>query len=278
MTRAGILAATVTLMLAPVAPAQTAAWRFRWQPGQVLNYRAEQTTTAAEVLDGKRSETTTKMRVSKRWQVLTVDAAGVATVQKVVTALRLETTTPSGAVLLFDSAEPDKSDAQMRDQLSKYVGQPLEVLRVDAPGRVVEVKECKHGAASRFESDLPFVIALPDTAPQPGQGWERNYRVTLEPPQGTGEKYEAVQKYVCKGVAGSLATVALTTLLKTQPESLLDRVPLLEMQPDGEVVFDVQGGLLRSARLQVAKELAGHQGEGSSYKFTSTYVEEYIGN
>src|SRR5262249_61883352 len=133
-------------------PVQPGAWRFRWQPGQVLNCRVEQATSAAETLDGKRSETTTKMRVAKRWHVLAVDAAGVATLQKVVTALRLETTTPSGAVLLFDSAEPDKSDPQLREQLGKYVGQPLEVLRVDASGRVVEVKEGKHGAASRFES------------------------------------------------------------------------------------------------------------------------------
>jgi hypothetical protein len=276
MTRLLTVTAIVALTLAQAAAGQTPAWRFRWQPGQVLTYRADQVTTAAEVLEGKRTESTTKMRVTKRWQVLAVDAQGVATVQKVVVALRLETTTPGGETLFFDSAEPDKSNAEMREQLGKFVGQPLEVLRVDGQGRVVEVKESKHGAASRFESDLPFVLALPDAAPQAGQGWQRTYHITLEPPQGTGEKYEAAQHYTVKAVNGALATVGLTTALKTMPDSLLDRVPLLQMQPEGDVVFDVQNGLLRSARLRVDKDLVGHQGEGSSYKFQSVYTEEYV--
>jgi hypothetical protein len=278
MIRAGILAATVGLVLASAAPAQSGGWRFRWQSGQVLVYKFEQSTTAAEVIEGKRTETTAQLAVTKRWQVLGVDAAGVATVQKTVTALRLRQTTPSGEVLLFDSADPDRSTPQLREELSKYVNQPLEVLRVDAWGRVIEVKECKIGSPSQFESDLPFVLALPAEAPQPGQGWERAYHLTLDPPKGTGEKYEAVQKYVCKGVTNGTATIGLTTIVKMPPESALDRVPLLQLQPEGDVVFDVPSGMLRSAKLKIEKEVTGHQGEGSSYRYQSTYSEEYVGN
>src|SRR5205823_11489348 len=111
---------------------------------------------------------------------------------------------------------------------------------------------------------------------RPGQNWERAYRITLEPPQGTGEKYEALQRYACKGVADGTATVAVTTLLQTMPESLLDRVPLLQMQPAGEVVFDTRQGRLCRASLRIEKELKGHQGAGSSYRFQSTYTEEYL--
>ena len=60
------------------------------------------------------------------------------------------------------------------------------------------------------------------------------------------------------------------------PDSLLDRVPLLQMQPDGEVVFDTRDGRLRRACLRIEKELKGHQGEGSCYRFQSTYTEEYL--
>src|SRR5262249_20617698 len=114
--------------------------------------------------------------------------------------------------------------------------------------------------------------------PIAGQTWERGYRITLEPPQGTGEKYDAMQRYECKHIADGVATVAVTTLLKTMPESLLDRVPLLQMQPEGEIQFDVQNGRLQSAHLRIEQELTGHQGEGSSYRFQSTYTEEYVGN
>jgi hypothetical protein len=276
MIRGWYLALVAGLVVSSAAQAQTAC-RFRWQPGQVLTYRVEQVMTESGVIEGSSFETITKCKNVKHWQVLAVDAVGVATVQMSLASLRLETTAPNGETLVFDSADPEKSNPQMKEQLSRYVGQPLALLRIDAQGRVVEVKESKHGPASRFESEPPFAVVLPASAFQPGQGWERSYNVTLEPPKGTGEKYPATQKYVCKSMSGATATIAITTALKSLPAAVADQVPLLQMQPEGEVVFDTQAGYMKSARMQVDKELAGQQGEGSSYHFKSTYTEEYAG-
>ena len=272
MMRRESLAVLSGLVVAATALAQAPAWRFHWQPGLVLSYRVEQTTAAAEVIDGKKTETASKLASTKRWQVLAVDPAGVATLQLSLTALRIETTTPSGEVLLFDSANAQGNNPQMREQLSKYVGPPLAVLRVDGLGRVIEVKESKFGPASRFESELPFVVTLPDS---PRQTWERTYKVTLEPPQGTGEKFDAVQTYAAHAAAGKALTIGLNTVLKGAPEAPADQIPLFQMQPQGEIIFDVANGRLERAQLKVEKELKGHQGEGSSYRFQSTYVEKY---
>jgi hypothetical protein len=264
------------LVLTATASAQDA--RFRWQPGQVLTYRVAQVTSAADVSEGNKTETTTKLNETKRWQVLAVDPAGVATLQLSLTALRLETTTPKGETILFDSASLEKSDAQLREQMARYVGVPLAVLRVDGFGRVIEVKDCKFGPSSRFESEPPFVVTLPAGAVAPGSSWQRTYQVTLEPPQGTGEKYDAVQQYVCKAADGLTTTVGVTTSIPKLPGALADRIPLLQVQPEGEVVFDVRAGRLQTARLQIDKELKDYQGEGSSYQFRSTYTEEYVAN
>ncbi len=277
MVRTAIGVMLAGLMLSSAASAQTTAWRFRWQPRQVLTYRVEQVTTASDTSADNTVETNSKLNLVKRWQVQAVDSAGVATLQLSLAALRLETTAPKGDLLLFDSANPDKSDPQMREHMARYVGQPLAVLRIDSKGKVVEVKESKYGPASRYENELPFVLMLPDNSPQANQSWERAYKLTLDPPQGTGDKYDAVQKYTCKAIGAGTATITLTTTLKTMPESQLDRVPLLQLQPEGTIVFDTKEGLLRSANLRIDKELKGHQGEGSSYRFQSTYTEEYVG-
>ena len=278
MMRKWFLAVLVGLVLAPLASAQAPGWRFHWQPGQVLTYKVEQVTAASDALGDTKAETTTKVNNVKRWQVVAVDAAGVATLQLSLASLRIETTTPDGEVLLFDSADPAKSNPQMREQLSRFVGQALVVLRIDARGTVLEVKDSKFGPASRYESEPPFVVILPEAVVAAGQSWERAYQITLEPPQGTGKKFEAAQKYVCKAVESGVATVTLTTTVKTLPEAVADQAPLLQMQPEGEIVFDTQTGTLRSARLQIDKELKGHQGEGSSYRFQSKYTEEYVGD
>ena len=269
-----VVAAAAWLLTSATVLAQAAPVKFQWKAGQVLNYRVEQVTNEIEIVGGTKVESTMKLGQVKRWQVLEVDQNGVATVQRTLTALRIEKT-DNGATVLFDSTQPDKSDPSMKQQLSKYVGTPLATLRIDSTGKVVEVKESKYAPASRYENELPFTIVLPATGLQAGQTWQRTYQVTLEPPLGTNEKYPAVQKYACKEIAGNTARITLTTEIQGKAE---DNVPLVQFQPEGEIVFDVQAGRLQKVRLLSDKQLKNHQGEDSSYHFKSSYTEEYIGD
>jgi hypothetical protein len=278
MMRKAVLVILAAGALVSTAAAQTAPWRFRWQKGQVHTYRVEQQITVTDEVGQTKTGSQSKLNLLKRWQVADVDAAGTATLQLSLAALRMETTTPGGETLLFDSANLDKSSPALREQMQRYVGQPLAVLRVDARGQVLDVKDAKFGPASRYVNELPFALVLPDKGAAPGQAWERPYQIVLDPPHGTGEKYDAVQKYSCTKQAGSLATITVTTALKKKPDSAADEMPLLQFQPQGEIVFDTQAGLLRSARLSIDKEVTGHQGEGSRYHFQSTYVEECAGS
>lgn len=276
MIRAGSLTLLVGWLLAVPAVAQNpqpVPLKFRWQAGQVLHYRVEQTTAETEVVGGVKVESAMKLNNVKRWQVLAVDAAGVATVQQSLAALRIERKTPTGATALYDSADLEKSDPEMAKQLAKYVGSPLAVLRIDSLGKVVEVKESKHAPASRYENELPFTVLLPADGIWAGRYWDRQYQLTLEPPFGTGEKYPAAQRYVVKDMNAAQVTMTLTTAVKAPPE---DQAAVVQFQPEGEIVFDVQQGRLHKVRTAISKELKNHQGEESSYRFQGSYVEEYV--
>jgi hypothetical protein len=271
MFRGASLTVLGVLALATAAEAQPAA-RFRWQAGQVLSYRVEQSTTVTETLDAGTTETGSKMALVKRWQVLDVDAAGVATLQLTLAALRQEMQKPDGSTVVFDSATPDPANAE----LGQYVGPPLAVLRIDPQGRLVEVRASKFGPASRYESELPFKLTLPDAGPVAGQAWQRDYKIKLEPPLGVGESYDAVQTYTCKSADAAQVVVGLTTALKSPPAAAADCVPLLGMQVEGEVVFEPATGRFRSARLKADREVANHNGDGSKYHLVSTYTEELV--
>lgn len=282
MIRPGMLAVLAGCLTSAVPAQAQMAGRFRWEKDSILTYRVEHVTTVLDEVEGKKNKATTKLNETKRWQVLGVDKDGVGTLQLSLTAMRLELTRTDGESLLFDSAAPEKSYPQMREQLSKFVGVPLVILRVDTCGKVVEVKQSKFGPASRFESEPPFVIVLPADG-KPASTWERSYRITLEPPQGAGEKLDAVQMYRISStdIGGEVVTshrIDLTTLVKNLPAAAADQVPLLQYQPSGQVTFDVAHGRMQRAELKIDKELKGHQGEGSSYHLTSTYKEELIGN
>jgi len=138
-------------------------------------------------------------------------------------------------------------------------------LRIDNRGRVVEVKESQFGPASKYENELPFIGWLPEALPRQDQGWDRPFRLTLAPPQGTGEQFAALQRYRIKSHEAGKLTILFTTELKTQPEALADRVPLLQLLPEGEFVFDNNLGRLRSATFKIDKLLENHRGPGSSH-------------
>lgn len=266
------------LVLGSVVSAQgpTAA-RMRWAAGQVLQYAVEHVTDATDVTADSKTQTRSVVRVTKRWQVLGVDAAGTATVQLSLAAMYQERTTPSGDVLRYDSADPEKSTPQLKEALSRYLNTPLATVRVGPLGNVVEVKEAKSDA-SGYENELPFLIELPAAGLKAGDGWERNYKITLAPPLGTGEKYDAIQRFRCKQVVGDLATITLTTELKAPPTAAADAVPLWQMLPEGEVVFDLKNGRVHTASLRIKKELKDHSGENSSCSFTSTLGVRYLGD
>jgi hypothetical protein len=106
--------------------------------------------------------------------------------------------------------------------------------------------------------------------------WERSYQITLTPPLGTGEKYEAVQRYTVKGLTADAVTLALTTELTSPPKAAADVIPLWQMLPAGEVVVDLKNGRLHSARLTVNREMKDHQGKDSVCRYQSTQTIQYV--
>jgi hypothetical protein len=250
---------------------------FHWKAGQTLSYRVSQTTVAVERLkDAEPMTTTTQLDLKKRWQVVDVDAAGAATLQMSLESLRMETRPPRGETILFDSAQPDKSSEGMKEELSKYVGPVLTIVRIDARGQLVGVKESKFGPESRLQCDLPFKLVLPASAVAAGQSWERAYQIKLEPPQGAGEMFGAAQKYICKAAANGQLTIGVMTEVKAMPEAPAERLPLLPLMPSGELHFDAANGRLKAVRYQFAHEVENHRGDGSKYSLKSTYAEDLL--
>ena len=265
----------ILVIFAVVAPshAQT-SWRFQWQKGQVLTYKIKHVTTVTEVVGKDMSASNSDLELVKRWQVTELDNQGIATLTLTLAAMRNEQKRPNGETLLFDSKNLAKSTPALKEQMSKYIGQTLAVIRIDGHGRVVEVKQ---GSAARYEAEPPFVVVFPEAKAEVGQAWRRQYKLVLDPPLGTGEKHEAEQRYECKSIEGTVATLGVTTTFKALPESLRDRLPLLQKDVQGEMQFDLQAGRLTATVLNIDKTIENHQGKGSSYRFQSKYTEELVG-
>lgn len=256
--------------------AQPVVARYQWKKGMALSYKAEQFTQVHEAIGDSRRSSSNQLELIKRWTVTDVDAQGVATLQLSLDKLRMETTTASGEKLLFDSSKPLESNEQLREQMSRFVNTPLAVIQLSPQGKLAGVKESKFGPKTRYESEHPFVCELPTAAIKPLASWKRAYQITLAPPQGTGEKYDAEQHYTCQTIANGKASIRVTTTIKEMPKAALDQIPLIQLQPTGDIVFDINKGHMIKAHLSTKKEIKGHQGEGSHYQYQSIYREELV--
>jgi hypothetical protein len=268
------------LVLAPAALAQPPAAdapRFKWEAGKVLTYRVVQQTLVTETtLDEKSNkpvtgEARTTLTLTRKWAVKDVDKQGVATLEMSITEMKNEFRQPDGSVSATDSSKPD--DAK---KMEAFLNKPIVVVRMDAQGKLVEVKEAKGGVAARLHAELPFRVVLPDAAPAANATWDRAFAVKLDPPHGTGESYDFAQKYTSKGAKDGLLVVGVDTTMKAPPKAVSEQVPLVPMLWTGDVYFNLGGGKYHAARLRARSELANHAGEGTKFVYESSYAEDAV--
>ncbi len=269
--RHGFIAAFLALAVVAQTHAQT-TWRFRFEKGETIATKIEHVTSVAETVAGKKTDITSKLTIVKRWRVLDVDAQGTATLEQSLASLRNEQTRAGGETLLFDSTDLDKSTPELKG-MAKFINVAVATIRVDSIGRVVEIKT---GPKDKYDAEPPFAFVLPGQPLHEGQAWLRPFTIVLEPPLGTGEKYQAEQTVKAAKVEGDKALLEMVTTIKNPPEAAGDRVPLLQKEVQGRLVFDVARGRVESVRLAVDRTVENHQGAGSSYRFASTYVEQLL--
>jgi hypothetical protein len=264
-------------LLSPAQPPASPAVRFKWEANATNTYRVMQQTVVRETaLDPKTekpvtTEARTDLTLKKRWLVKSVDAGGVATLEMTITEMKSVFRRADGTALERDSANPEHAK-----EMADYLNVPVVVVRVDGQGRIVEVKETKAGSATRLHAELPFRMTLPDAAPAIGRSWERTFTVKLDPPHGTGESYEFLQKFTPAAHADGLLSASVETTLKSPPKALAERVPLVPMLWTGNVYFSTRAGKYQAARLKVKADLPNYQGEGTRFEFESVYNEDLL--
>lgn len=257
-------------------PATSQPARFKWQTNQTLNFKVVQQTAVSEtILDEKSgkatvSEARTHLALTRKWTVKDVDPSGTATLEMAITAMKNELRQPDGSTSVRDSANPEHAK-----DMAAYLNTPIVAVRVDTLGRLVEVKLAVGGSATRLHAELPFRAILPEVGPAPAQSWERPFAFKLDPPHGTGESYDFLQKYTCKDVKDGMMVIGVETSLKVPPKTVAEQIPLVPLLWTGDVYFHMPTGMYRAARLKAKAELPNHLGAGSKFVYESIYSEDF---
>ena len=160
-------------------------YQFRWQKGQTLTYKIQHVTSVVETLEKNINTVSSHLDLINRWHVTEVDAKGVATLTLTLVSLRNEQKLASGDTLLFDSQNLEKSTPKLREQMQKYIGQIVTVVRLDGYGRVLEVKQ---GSVATLDAEPPFRVVFPAAKAEVGQACAGPSTCVLDPPYGHRRK------------------------------------------------------------------------------------------
>ena len=255
--------------------------RFRFIAGQTLTYSVEQTTTISEatVEEGVAvvAGTVTKLNLTRRWAVTAVTPAGEATLEMSLLGLKQVVSRPGpkdkDGKRTVDQVALDSATPEGKVQLAALLGKPILTVRLDALGRLLDAKGDNPATAARLQVELPFRVTLPETFPAVNGTWGREVVLKLDPPQGTGEKYEATQTATYKGDNAGFAVLGFATTLKAPPKDPAELVGLVPLLWEGEVYVHKPTGRYAGSRLTVKREVAGHAGPGTKFTYETAYTE-----
>ncbi len=271
---------TCSLMgfLGPSLQAQDAFGSFSWQKGQVFRYRVDHKTIARDTQGANSTEVQTELGLLKEWKVLEVDETGTAQVQLKLLALRSVTKRPDGQLFSFDSTKPDESTPQLRDQLSKYVGDPVALLVLDKLGKVKEVRENRFGSSKRYDTDPPMGLVLGLGPVKIGTKWERNVTISSDPtaPASETNGWQALVKAECIAETPSSRTIKVDAKWVKEPEAPEARISLLQHFPATEVVLDQPGLPPKLIVSKMDRSIKHGEKDSALYRLISDYRESRI--
>ncbi|MCZ2344486.1 MAG: hypothetical protein LC104_22235, partial [Bacteroidales bacterium] len=113
--------------------------------------------------------------------------------------------------------------------------------------------------------------------PHAQQTWDRPFTITLDPPLGTGEKYEATQTFTYKSLNQGFVVIDIATALKSPPTDPAEWPALAPLLWEGQAFFQPETGRYAGAQLKTRREVPNYQGAGTKFVYTSEYTEGLLG-
>jgi hypothetical protein len=260
-------------ILTSATPAQI-PFNFKFKQDSPLLYRSTHETKVEVKQKDQTTATVSVVKQLKKWDVQKVDGLGVATLELSIQELSLEQTEPDGQTIRFDSTDLENSNPKLAEQLKAIVGRPIIQVDIDKTGAI---KAFKHLTQRQdMMRELPFHVTVPgDKIPVVGVAWRRDFPIQLEPPVATPPKtLRGVQ--ACKVVESdsSRLVIEIESTLIDEVKDPGQMLPVVQFLPKGTVTFDPKAGRMTAAETTIDQTVANFAGEGSSYKFLSTYTEE----
>jgi hypothetical protein len=267
-----------------------------------VTYKARMRIQKGEVV--QTSENVTLSR--KHFRVVSVERDGSAVLEPVLDRVRMTARFDDNPPRAFDS-DDDKQTAENKTntddentddnekkkkkkkptdpayaRIRKAVGQPQARVKVSASGALLRTIPLKGAVVAKPTKGKPqqsFLVVLPDQAIPIGHEWsgsEEPFEVQVAVAVGVRKNVKLKRRFELLSVEGNLATIESKVVMLTPVKDPKALMQLIQQRPRGQIVFDLERGLIVSQKLTVDETVFGSIGPGSKVRAVTSLVETLV--
>lgn len=255
--------------------------RYRFKTNDVVNYEVAHTMEITTRKDETSETASNESHAEKHYRVVSVDRDGNAILELMIDRVRMSARFGEADPVVFDSDKPSETPRQFA-HVQKTVGQPLARIKVSASGEMLSVvdllPELKAGESGDSDATRSFLIVFPERPVRVGDTWkdDPNPQVRVTVGKSLTRDVEVLRRYELVSVEGNLATIHVRNTVITPVRDPAIRAQLIQRSPEGEIVFDLENGLLVSRKMTIDKTEIGVFGDNSSMQAVSRRTETFI--
>jgi hypothetical protein len=281
---AGVLVAqdpvpsTVTLVNPGAEPTYRLVYKFT--PGQFAHYEVSNSMRIVTQYGGANSVATNESQAWKQYRVVTVDEQGQATLEPIITRVKMSAQFDNLDAVKYDSQDPAPPPKDFAE-IAKSVGQAVARVLFTSNGELLKISplpgapEKLAAAAPKADPQANFLVSLPKEAVGVGAVWKDRYQVPVT--LGAGKLTQPItlqRQYTLTQVSGSIATITSKTTILTPLNDPQVEAQLIQRTPTGTIEFDLDRGLLVSHHTTVDKTVVNAFGPNSQLQASSETREK----
>ena len=223
---------------------------------------------------------TNQTQTWKQFRVLSVDEDGLATLEPIITRVKMSAAIDNIAAN-YDSAV-DQDPSPQFAPVAQSIGKPLARVVFGPNGELVKMTMLQGAPnklaepAAKADPVLNFLVVLPKEPVGVGAIWRDRFQVPVTVGNGLNQLVSLQRQYTLTKVDGSIATIASRTSILTPISDPLLEAQLMQRTTTGTIEFDLERGLVVSQSASVDQQVVGAAGPKTVVHATSNSRERLL--
>ncbi len=261
--------------------------RYKFRPNQFVHYTVEHVSTFTSHYPAGKEVAYNETQTQKHFRVVAIDERGNATLELMIDRVKMTARFNEGEKVVFDSQDTTKRPPQFQHVMNS-VGKPTARFKFAPHGKLLKVVSsiapqqdaCGQGAAQQKEAandaSRNFLVVFPEEPIQVGDEWKDRIQACVNVTKKLKKQITLQRRYRLESVKAPLATISLRTSVLTPVNEPMIRAQLIQREPKGTIVFDIEQGRIVSRELKIDKVVVGAAGPKSSIRAVSLRREKLI--